>query len=75
MKLYTLFTASMALLTAVSAAPIAAHDFLTLTNGDYSVTVGAPFPITWDGNDGDVTILLKAGSAENLETIGTIACK
>jgi len=40
-----------------------------------SVTAGTPFNITWADASGPVTLLLKDGSATNLQTVLTIQSK
>lgn len=80
MKFYMISIAYLAadIINSAIAAPIARRDYLVFTNGDYTgLTVGAPLVITRSGNSGAVTVTvnLKSSSADNLQTIGTVACK
>lgn len=77
MKFTTLVSAALALASGIIAGPVglAARQYLALTSGDYAASVGIPMAITWSGASGAVTLNLKSGSADNLETIGTIAGK
>lgn len=63
------FTATiMAVLAAVASAEV------TLTNSDYDIKAGEPFTIEWTGADGPVTITLKNGDPNNLQTVDVIDC-
>ena len=70
-------------ITIVSAAFMAATAFaaplarraVAFTNDAYSATVGTPLTINWSGASGAVTINLKSGEPDNLQTTGTVTCK
>lgn len=73
---FNITTAFVALtfLPAIIAAPLTRRSGIAFTTGDYQgITVGTPLTIGWSGNEGAVTITLKSGSADNLETVGTVA--
>ncbi|KAI2464076.1 Ser-Thr-rich glycosyl-phosphatidyl-inositol-anchored membrane family-domain-containing protein [Annulohypoxylon bovei var. microspora] len=42
------------------------------TNTNFDVTVGEPFAITWSDASGPVTLTLKNGPSDNLQTVGEI---
>lgn len=46
----------------------------TNTNFD-GITAGKPFDITWTDAAGAVTLTLKNGDSDNLQTVGEITCK
>ncbi|OTB07609.1 hypothetical protein M426DRAFT_241163 [Hypoxylon sp. CI-4A] len=46
---------------------------VVLTNSNYeNIQTGQPFEITWSGATGAVTLILKDGPSDNLETVGEI---
>ncbi|KAI0842843.1 Ser-Thr-rich glycosyl-phosphatidyl-inositol-anchored membrane family-domain-containing protein [Hypoxylon sp. FL0890] len=46
---------------------------VTITNSNFdNIEVGKPFEITWSGATGPVTLTLKDGSSDNLQTVGEI---
>lgn len=57
---------------AALAAAAQAVNFTVLTFS--TVEAGKPFPISWTGAKGPVTLTLKDGSPLNLQTVSTIAC-
>lgn len=44
----------------------------SFTNSAFDVEAGKPFVLTWTGADGPVTITLKNGSPQNLQTVMVI---
>lgn len=48
---------------------------VALTNSGYEITEGEPFTFTWSDAEGEVTLLLKDGPSNDLDTVTTIACK
>lgn len=47
-----------------------------ITNSNFDgVEAGKAFEITWSDATGPVTLTLKDGPAENLQTVGEITCK
>ncbi len=48
---------------------------LVFTNPSFSdLTAGAPFNVTWSGASGTTTLTLQNGTANNINTVGVIAC-
>lgn len=45
------------------------------TDNAYVVVAGQPFVLTWSGAVGPVTILLKTGPTDDLQTVTTIDCE
>lgn len=53
-----------------------ANAAVSLTNADYAgITVGVPFEITWTGQVGLVSVLLKNGPGDDQLLVGTLAGK
>lgn len=46
-----------------------------VTNSDYDIIAGEPFTIEWADAEGGVTIRLKSGPSDNLETVQEITSK
>lgn len=58
----------------VLAALAATASAVKFTNPAVNPEPGKPFELTWTEAEGPVTINLKGGSSDNLQTIETLAC-
>jgi hypothetical protein len=65
------FSTTFAIFSALAAAAQAVN-FTVLTFA--TVTAGEPFEVSWTGAQGPVTLTLKDGDPNNLQTVSTIAC-
>jgi len=61
--------------TILLAALAAVANAVQFTNSAFDVEPGKPFELTWSGATGSVTILLKNGPQDNLQTVDTLVCK
>lgn len=61
--------------TALVASFAALAQAVSLTNSDFTIRAGQPFTITWTDAQGPVTITLKNGDSNNLQTVAPITCK
>jgi hypothetical protein len=66
---------SSALLAAVILAVAKAVEFTNTAAEFEAITAGTPFNITWTDASGPVTLILKDGPANNLQTVLTIQSK
>lgn len=63
-------------LAAILAALPAWVSAVLITNSNFNdVEAGKPFDITWSEATGAVTLTLKDGPSDNLQTVGEIVCK